>query len=172
METFIKRNSEYLPIIFKDERYLNSNLIALRSDGYYTKGASELINLPYCLNYEKTTSDQFRNNRGYGSVFYNKGVIFDPRGNILVLIVEKDSVNYAFIDNEISWRNNSVYKKIVSGLKAVGIPLKNCIFLSRGALWNKFQEPLEPTMEDYTEEKQLEVSNEFKEYLEGIYAEN
>lgn len=161
MKIYLKRNSEYCPIIFNLPEFANKNLVELEMNGGKSERrvADNVIDMNLCINHTDTSIGDYIYARG--SYFnYNYGIMTSGTSP-KIIIVEKNNSKYAIVSSLFNY-NNAQKQRIIKSLKSIGIPKLNIITMNPSSIISDFCDPLVPSMVDMTNEKMDEVLNKLK----------
>jgi hypothetical protein len=161
---YLKRNKLFSPIIF-DGLYITSNIVKLESN--HGRDVTILDSFRFNLFREDCLYRQKikRGNRFLSRIAFHGGIII--KKNIVALLVnDKEGVRYLVLDKDFFEKNKLEESRVKKSAQLNRVDIKKNIILgSQQEIFQEFSQLYVPSIEDWSKEKQKEVSKEFLQNL-------
>jgi len=170
-QCLITKNSKYNPIIFEAPELDGCGLIYLygdteSEDQFSSYGVdniyerNKIFSVRRMLDSKVNSYCDSRRTYDCDKYYYSKGIIFDTDGRIISLIVREDNVLKLIISYDI---NDSNENHLIKSAKRNKFNDCDIIRMERNQICSLFQTLINPNMNDYSNEVQLQLSSEFIE---------
>jgi hypothetical protein len=161
---YLKRNKLFSPIIF-DGLHLTGNIVKLESS--YGGNVTILDSFRFSLFASNCLYKQRikRGNKFLSRIAFHGGIII--KENIIALLVnDKEGVKYLVLDKDFFEENKLEESRIKKNAQLNGVDIKKNIILgSQQEIFQEFSQLYVLSIEDWSKDKQKEVSKEFLQTL-------